>query len=1083
MLPRIGTLACHYNVLATLGKSYIYVPSKDVEKIKFADRGNHSRLLPFFVSGLPLIQGCDCDTIRLTMRYLTALRNRVARLRPVPLWLFLFPLAWPALRVFVDEGLPRSFDGGLHLLRFALLERHIQAGNLLPRWAPELLLGYGYPLFNFYAPSAYYLAVALYWGGLSHHAAFVAAFAVAVLAAGVGMYILARSLFGPHGRWAALVAAVAYLYAPYLLTNIYNRGALSEALAQALLPWIFWSTRSLMRSPQPSRYVAPLAATLGALAVTHNITLLFVPVVLLAYLALLWPRRGHARAGAWAILALGLAMGWSAFFWLPLLLERGTLAYTAYDIAKQVWLPRSMWDWSNFLDRGWIYTHSSARPIRLGLVQLLLAVAGFALTRRRSHEQLFFALLSLATAAFMGRWALPIWQSVDVLAVAQFAWRLLSILSLCLALGAGYLVLAWPRGWGRVVVALILTVVIIHAQQPRLAWVDVFAPEGVDVGLPVFAQIELDEGTLTGGEGNSALQEFRPRWADESLILRDPGTPSPPLALTLQRAGPYALEATVQAEAATRLRFNDFYYPGMRVLLDGAAVAAYPTTNLGLMTVDVPPGRHTLRVAWAGTTVQQVGFGVTLLTLLIAGGVMLRRRRWVWLGVIAGGLALALVGRTGPPPPSAVQPPAQTPAYVPLELLAVRTTQSDAAALEVYPYWWVRETPPADFTAAWQLLDAGGRVLVEHRSLPMFNALPADRWPPGTLVDDAYRLALPPGLAPGDYGLALGVQSGQTTVAPVTVGQVRIAGPVPPDHRPAHVADARFGTTTRLAGYALQVNRRNRALTDASPLLVRPGDYLDYTLYWQATGLVTENYHGFVHLTDVMGAPLVQEDQLPGPLFQPPQLWSTVRLHPDVYRLRLPRDAPSALYWADVGLYDFETLRRLAVTVDGQADDSGRYRLPPVKLVNTTAPQPALALTARFGDLADLMGVDLTPHTAKVQPGDSLQVTLYSRSRGMGERRYVRFLQLYHQAHGVAAQHDAEPRDGGNPTDTWQPGEVVVDWATLRVADTAAPGVYVLYAGYYDRADPAARVPVYDATGAPSEAGWIALGEIEITAP
>jgi hypothetical protein len=817
------------------------------------------------------------------------------------------------------------------------------------------------------------------------------------------MYMLARSLFGPHGRWAALVAAVAYLYAPYLLTNVYIRGALAEALAQALLPWIFWSARSLMHSPQPSRYVAPLAGSLGALAVTHNITLLFVPVVLLAYLTLLWPRRGHDRVGAWAILALGLAMGWSAFFWLPLLLERGTLAYTAYDIAKQVWLPRSMWDWSNFLDSGWTYTHTFARPIRLGLVQLLLATAGFALARPRSREQLFFALLGLATAAFMGRWALPIWQGVDVLAVAQFAWRLLSILSLCLALGAGCLALAWPRGWGRAVVALILTGVIIHAQQPRLAWMDVFAPAGVDVSLPVFAQIELDEGALTGGEGNSALQEFRPRWADESLVLRDPGDLSPPLTLALQRAGPYGLEGAVQAEAATRLRFNDFYYPGTRVLLDGAAVPVYPTTNLGLMTVDVPPGRHILRVDWAGTTVQQVGFGVTLVTLVIAGGVALRLRQWVWLGSIAGGLALALAGRNGPPPP-AVQPPAQTPAYAPLELLAVRTAQSDAVALDVYPYWWVLETPPANFTAVWQLLDAAGRVVADHRSLPMFNALPADRWPPGTLVDDAYRLALPPGLAPGDYGLALGVQSGQTMVAAVTVGQVRIAGPVPPDHRPAHVTDVRFGATTWLAGYALQVNRRDRALTDASPPIVRPGDYLDYTLYWQATGLVAENYHGFVHLTDVMGAPLVQEDQLPGPLFQPPRLWSTVRLHPDVYRLRLPRDAPSALYWADVGLYDFETLRRLAVTVDGQADAGGRYRLPPIKVVNTTAPQPARALTARFGNWADLVGVDLAPPTALVQPGDSLQVTLYSRSRGMGERRYVRFLQLYHPTHGCAAR-------------------------------------------------------------------------------
>jgi hypothetical protein len=83
----------------------------------------------------------------------------------------------------------------------------------------------------------------------------------------------------------------------------------------------------------------------------------------------------------------------------------------------------------------------------------------------------------------------------------------------------------------------------------------------------------------------------------------------------------------------------------------------------------------------------------------------------------------------------------------------------------------------------------------------------------------------------------------------------------------------------------------------------------------------------------------------------------------------------------------------------------------------------------------------------------------------------------------MVAQHDAEPREGGNPTDTWQPDEVVVDPVTLRVADTVAPGVYVLYVGYYDRAAPSARVPVYDATGAPVAQSWLAVGEIQVTAP
>jgi hypothetical protein len=91
---------------------------------------------------------------------------------------------------------------------------------------------------------------------------------------------------------AALVAATAYMATPYLLTNAYLRGALGEVGAQALLPWIFWSFRRLVRDPRPARFVLPAALSLGGLAATHNITLLFAPPVLLVYLAVLaWPRQ------------------------------------------------------------------------------------------------------------------------------------------------------------------------------------------------------------------------------------------------------------------------------------------------------------------------------------------------------------------------------------------------------------------------------------------------------------------------------------------------------------------------------------------------------------------------------------------------------------------------------------------------------------------------------------------------------------------------------------------------------------------------------------------------------------------------
>ena len=51
----------------------------------------------------------------------------------------------------------------------SLLDEHLQRGMLFPRWAPELVLGYGYPVLNFYGPAAYYLAEAWHLLGLGYY--------------------------------------------------------------------------------------------------------------------------------------------------------------------------------------------------------------------------------------------------------------------------------------------------------------------------------------------------------------------------------------------------------------------------------------------------------------------------------------------------------------------------------------------------------------------------------------------------------------------------------------------------------------------------------------------------------------------------------------------------------------------------------------------------------------------------------------------------------------------------------------------------------------------------------------------------
>lgn len=1034
------------------------------------------------------------------------------------LWLLLPFLALAALWPFYAEGLPRSYDGALHLLRSATLEQHLRQGMLYPRWTPELMLGHGYPVFSFYGPATYYLVVLLHWVGLSLSAAFMGAFAVQVLVAGLGMYWYAADLFGPQKRWATLVAAAAYLYSPYLLTNVFIRGALAEAGAQALLPWIFWTGRRLLgglpgQAP-PQRHLLPFALCLAGLALTHNITLLFVPPVLLGFLLLQWWRLGQPRAGLSRVfVGTLLGMGISAFFWLPLLGERPYLTDRPYTIARELWLPISVWTWENFLDWSLTYTYSFDRPVRLGLVQTLLAGVGFGIVhlggtlatinplqrpvaylrrygpaRGRAAEWWFWGGVGLLSSLAIGEWALPLWESNNILTIAQFPWRLLSLVSLPLALFTGGLLLP-VEGRRQPLLAGLLIALIMFTQQPRLAWMKIFPAESIDLSTAVFVQTEVDKGAESGGEGNSSVQEFRPRWASTTLEL-DMMTvrAAPPLSVTLTHANAYGWQGVITAAEPTLLRTQGFYFPGWQITLTPAEPAVvtaaastlpppsqegfpYPSTNLGLLTVDIPAGRHQVQIGWVGTGLQNVAGLVTLatlalLTLLLWWLPKLRGLAWLPLLLLLGGLAV----RYQQPALQPVLPPRNPVAEHGLQLLGYRLEQR-ADRLLLYPYWYVTAPPPEQLRLRWQLQDQRGQRYATLASLPYFNSYRASNFPVGTLVDDAYQLLLPPDLAPGTYELAVQLETDDDLMPPpaLVVGQWQLTTPLPAQPQPTHPLLIDFGKLLRLGGYDMIIGKRQLPRARTTPALVSNGDYLWYRLYWQASGEIDQNYHGLIHLLDHQGRPLVKQDQLPGPVFHPPLLWDRYRWQQDTYLLRLPADAPSGLYWPAIGAYEFATVKLLPITnALTQAEIApDYYRLPPVKLINRQPPRPQQPLALRLADWGQVTGVTLNPDGAAIRAGHPLTVTLFYQVDQPVATDYTRFVHLADAVGAMVAQFDSQPQAGANPTWSWQPGEVVVDSVVLPIPVETPPGSYTLFFGFYDSQGAGIRLPLAQADGTP----------------
>lgn len=1013
-------------------------------------------------------------------------------------WIAIPLLALPAIWPFLRAGLPLSADGTLHLLRLVALDHNMQQGMFYPRWMPELFLGYGYPLLNFYGPATYYAGEALHLLGLGHAYALMGVFILSIVTAGYGAYLMAADMFDEQDPglrpWPGLAAAVAYMYAPYFLTNVYMRGALGEVGAQALIPWIFWSFRRLLRAPRPARYILPAALSLGGLAATHNITLLWIPLLLLAYIGVIWWREKSSNRLAWALTGGAAAMGVSAFFWLPLIGERGYLSSVAFDIAA-TYMGENAWTWANFLDLHIPFDYTLSIPFQLGLAQLILAVAGFALLRRRTAEWWFWAAVALLAMLGVSQLALPLWMNSEILLIAQFPWRLLSVISLPLALLAGGIVTRLQHGPRLALASVILLILIMINNRPLPGQIATLIADGRNLGVANVTQFEAD----TRAYGASSSSEFMPRWASDSVFSplppADPNEPTP--AIRLDAASPFRIDALIDAPAATTLRFSNFYFPGWRATLNGTPVATRPDDARGLLAVDIPAGEQRLILSWAGTGLQRIADIISLLTLAgLVGLALFAGRKPSGRGLGRGALwavvpgLLLLFGLTAffkPPPTGAdLQPPAASLENDALQLLGLRTALSRGRYLEVYPYWLVKETPP-DLRVAWRLLGADGASYSVGGGRPYFKAVQAANWSPNTLVDDAYQLALPPGLAAGTYQLQ--VRLGMTDGAPeaeipaVTVATVALPATSTATLQPALPVDARVGSSAILDGADVRRNGKLLDFSDSRPPVVKPGDRLEYRLYWRAENNgMEENYHAFLHLLDIDQKALFKGDQLPGPVLSPPLLWDAYTAQPDVYWFTVGKDAQPGLYWPNAGLYRFATQERLPVRDATGAALGDRLILPPVKVLNNQSASLNQTVKAAFDGLGALEGYSLALPAGGLQAGDVFTLTVQYNARP-GETLapdYTQFVHLYDPALGMAAQQDSQPRHGGNPTSSWVDGEVIVDEIPLQVSEEAAPGTYRLLFGLYDAQAGGARVPVYGADGQRLENDQVVLAELEV---
>ena len=363
---------------------------------------------------------------------------------------------WP----FISRAaLPQQTDAELHIFRLAELSRLVRGGVWYPRWAPDFYYGYGYPIFNYYAPLTYYvglLPMLLLGASAVQGVKFV--FVLGLLLAGLGMYGFVRDNWG---RNAGILAAAVYVYAPYLqYVDPHARGDLAESFSFGLLPLAFWALDRLRRQPTTANWLAAALLT-AAIILAHNLMAMVSFALLLAWW--LWWLGALPRAARWRLLAaLLLGVGMSAFFWLPVALEQDAVnlgnligAGSHFDVRNHFLSWGVLLAPSRRLDWG---ATEAEFVFNLGLGAWLLAGGGLvALLQGRvgqRRQAAFFAAAAAALLFLMLPISTWVWETAPLLLFLQFPWRLLGPAAAMLAVLAGVGAAAWLtpqsgwRAWG-----------------------------------------------------------------------------------------------------------------------------------------------------------------------------------------------------------------------------------------------------------------------------------------------------------------------------------------------------------------------------------------------------------------------------------------------------------------------------------------------------------------------------------------------------------------------------------------------------------------------------------------------------------
>lgn len=531
-------------------------------------------------------------------------------------------------------------------------QREVLAGNPYPRWLDISNFGFGNATFVFYPPMCMFAPLPFHWLGFDVASSLVGSMWMALLTFSFGLYRCCRCYFPT--LLAVAIAAVGMM-APYLLTNIYIRGAIGEVWAMAAIPWILYASQAVADANDKRIAMIKLALAYSLLIVSHLLTLMLFTLFWLGYPWVVARTGDRKRTAISSYLAVGLATGLSAVYLFPAALDQSLVQIESVNFSDE-YMPQHrliVSGLSNFAPI--LATHWFDKTLigiwGLGLVVVILAARA---KPQQSGAEAIPWLLKLYWIACAG---LSLLIMTDILAWVytfpssplrriQFSWRWMSVMTPFLSLLCGYYANELWRNrrdykHGAISPASIGAIALVFLWQfnqgLQVLAAAQFNPDTINrfVSLseqtPFPYQPPMAEGkpflnwhwSYPNGLAIVDVPEYRAKgvelWMPPSkeypLVAWENGDQQG-LEVQQWQYGNRQFSAHNDSEEEATVELKTFWYPGWQIKLDGVKAEAKKSAE-GLLQAAIPPGTHSVQAYYAGTMMEQLGGKVSLLSFAV----------------------------------------------------------------------------------------------------------------------------------------------------------------------------------------------------------------------------------------------------------------------------------------------------------------------------------------------------------------------------------------------------------------------------------------------------------------------------------